>query len=129
MRAQVDHGLQMSEVREALGARQGRKVRECAGRGQRRVHERVGRVNDDAVAVADRRLDLADRARVAERIRHVVGELELRAVLVLDEHHDLRAIVFFEQKGQRLRRDERCRRRRRDARHEAEEVPRRVRLS
>ena len=60
---------------------------------------------------------------------HGVGELELRAVLVLDEHHDLRAIVFFEQKGQRLRRDERCRRRRRDARHEAEEVPRRVRLS
>ena len=60
------------------------------GRGQRRVHERVGRVNDDAVAVADRRLDLADRARVAKRVWHDVGEHELRAVLVLDEHHDLR---------------------------------------
>ena len=39
----------------------------------------------------------------------MVGEHELRAVLVLDEHHDLRVIVFFEQKGQRFRRDERCR--------------------
>jgi len=48
VRAQVDRGLQLFEVREALGARQGREVRECAGREQRRVQERAGRVNVDA---------------------------------------------------------------------------------
>ena len=72
-----------------------------------RVQEHVGRVNVDAVAVADHRLDLADRVRVAECVRHGVEELEVRAVLVLDERHDLGVIVFFEQKGLRLQRDER----------------------
>ena len=93
MRALVDHGLQLFEARETLGA----PVRECAGREKRCVQERVGvgRVDVDAVAVADRR-QVADRARVVDRVRHEVGELELRAGLVFDEGHAAVTIVTAE---------------------------------
>ena len=74
-----------------------RRSRAAACAGTRRPRQR--RCGDAAAVADDRRLGLADRVRVAERVRHGVGELELRVVLVLDEHQDLRVIVLFEQKG------------------------------